>query len=189
MKRLVLQYHEYLLLSDEIDHLKTEKLKLAAMLSRSHKTAIAEIAAHERDYPELADCLDRLALKERDRDQISDEMTFANPIIWIMYKDIAYKGTQQEIRDWAAFKDHCAPKDYICGRRFRFLEEYLKERKGIDFGTLFTDHVSLANVYEDRRIINLADDLALMKAWQANEYLRVGGMVNKWHTKDGFKVF
>ena len=183
VNRLVLQYHEYVLLSEEIDRMKTEKLKLTAMLSKSHNTPMSEIAAHERDYPELADCLDRLALKERERDQVSDEMTFANPVVWIMYKDVAYKGTQQEIKDWAAFKDHCSPEDYICGKRFRFLEKYLKEKQGIELSNLFVDDMPLADIYKDQRIINLADDLTLMKFWQDNEYLRVGGVVNKWHTK------
>ena len=137
--------------------------------------------------PKLTECLDRLALKERERDQVSDEMTFANPVVWIMYKDIAYKRSQQEIKDWAAFKDHCAPEDYICGKRFRFLEKYLREQKGIEFKTLFTDHIPLASVYEDERIANLVDDLTLMKDWQANEYLRTDGAVNKWHTKDSSK--
>ena len=184
VNRLVLQYHEYLLLSEEIDRIKTEKLKLTAMLSKSHNKPMSEIAAHERDYPELAGCLDRLAITERERDQVSDEMTFANPVIWIMYKDVAYKGTQQEIRDWAAFKNHCSPEDYICGRRFRFLEKYLKEKYGIEFGSLFADHTPLADIYKDQRIINLADDLTFMKTWQDHEYLRVGGVVNKWRTKD-----
>ena len=52
VKRLVLQYHEYLSLSDEIDRLKTGKLKLTATLSKAHGKSIAGIAAHERDYPE-----------------------------------------------------------------------------------------------------------------------------------------
>lgn len=183
VKRLVLQYGEYLSLTDEIDRLKTEKLKLAAAISKTRGVVLADVAAHEREYPELADCGDRLALLERERDQVSDEMTFADPVIWIMYKDVAYKGSRQEIKDWAAFKDHCAPEDYICGKRYRFLENYFRTQKGIEFGSFFKDDTPLEAVYRDRRITDLVDDLALMKEWQENEYLRTGGVVNKWHTK------
>jgi len=179
----VLQYREYLYLASEIDRLKTEKLKIIAGLSKANHISISEVAKNENNYPELAQCTSRLSLVERDRDQVSDEMTFANPIIWMMYKDIAYKGAQNEIRDWAAFKDHCAPEDYICGKRFRFLERYLRDKNNLELKTLFPDEMPLPRIYRDRQVADLVEDERFMKAWQENEYLRTDGLVNKWHTK------
>lgn len=176
--RLILQYKEYSLFTQKLDNLKTEKLKTIARISKEKGTSMGSISIE--NYPEIKRFDELIALTEIDRQQISDEMTYANPLIWMMYKDRAYTGTQQEIKNWSAFKDHCAPKDYICGKRFRFLEKYFREETMTDFRNLFPDTTPLKDIYTNKHILSLLEDLALMKEWKANEYSRKSGRSYKW---------
>lgn len=180
VERLLAQYREYLALVQAIEQAKSQKLARVATLSKAQGVSIGDMLAHEDTHDTLRNDTRAIHLLEQDRDQISDEMTYANPLIWIMYKDRAYRGTSQEIRDWAAFKLHCAPDGYICGKRFRFLERSLKDTRGVVLATAFPDRMPLVEVSQQSLIVGLCDDLACMGQWRNQEYLRTDGKVTKW---------
>ncbi|MDP3771281.1 MAG: hypothetical protein Q8R16_03200 [bacterium] len=180
VERLLTQYREYLDAMRAIEQQRSKKLAHVAEISRQHGMSIQDVLAQDDAYETLRDDARIIRLLERDRDQIADAMTFANPLIWIMYKDRAYRGTSQAIRDWAAFKLHCAPEGYICGKRFRFLERHLQDTRSIAFATAFADHMPLAEVCTQPLIIGLLDDRGCMETWEQQEYHRTDGAVTKW---------
>lgn len=59
-----------------------------------------------------------LAIYKKDLDQLSNEMTFKNHIVWLMYKTQAYKDTNHSINTLQDLIDHCSPIDDICTQRF-----------------------------------------------------------------------
>jgi hypothetical protein len=180
VERLILQYKEYLCLADKIKKLEAQKLRVLVKISRKEGVPIGSLKANKhRDIEDLERLIE---LTKLDQKQVSDEMTFANPVVWIMYKDRAYRGTSQGIEDWAAFKEHCAPRDYICGKRFRFIDNYLKAQKGISLRSVFNDNLTLAKVYTSRLLLNLVNDLEFMEGWKRNEYRRARGRAGKWET-------
>jgi hypothetical protein len=179
VERLVMQYREHHVLGSDLKSLETEKLKRLAKASAKAGIALSEAKRRENEFADVVECDRRIALLKRDQDQLSDEMTFADPLIWMMYKHEAYRGAAQEIRDWAAFKAHCAPEDSICGKRYRGLVAYLGARHHIDLDAMFPDDADLPRVYGHESIAGLLDDLDFMEFWKTQEYSRTGS-INKW---------
>ena len=183
VERLLAQYREYLALVQTIEQARSQKLAHVAEISTAQGIPIGDILAHEDTHDALRDDARVIHLLEQDRDQLSDDMTFANPLIWIMYKDRAYRGTSQEIRDWEAFKRHCAPDGYICGKRFRFLEQHLQRTRGIALASAFPDRMPLRDICGQPLVMGLLDDRGCMTTWTHQEYLRSDGLVDKWEMR------
>src|SRR5579864_2288935 len=118
VKRLILQYKEYLALDEEIKTLKQQKMATLTKLAKLQNKRLSEVLSSQDKYPEIQIINQGLTLKKLDLKRISDEMSFANPLIWMMYKDLAYKGASNEISTFGAFKQHCSPEGYICTKRF-----------------------------------------------------------------------
>ncbi len=142
VRRLLLQYEEYQLLTDLIAVSKDQKEKELLLI---------------------------------DRAQVGAEMTFANHIIWLMYKHTAYQNTNKALHNLADLEQHCAPVDDICHKRWHFLVQHLQTQEA-----LFQPTLSLADLYQYPKVLALLDDYEFMKAWKGYEFYRVDGKIRKW---------
>ena len=169
VNRLILQYKEYLYLNKKIKAL--ENNKFAELLKSKTVDKVKEIDKE-------------IELLKTDLDQVSNEMTFANPIIWMMYKYTAYKNTSNEISTLQDFRKHCEPEGYICTQRYRFLNNYLINVSNIDLNDKykFPDGMNLSKLYKSKFIVRLSEDSKFMELWKDYEYHRTLGKVNKWLT-------
>lgn len=165
--RLILQYNEYIALQNEIEKLQNEKLMLITK----------DISTNEVDK--------KIKLLKLDQNQISDEMTFADHIIWMIYKYKAYKGKPNEISNLRQFRNHCSPQGYICTTRYNFLRDYVLKSQSIDIddSTKFSDDTSLKTFYSSVLMTNLLHDLHFLDQWKSNEYFKSNGLINKWKLK------
>jgi hypothetical protein len=165
----------------QVDQLLTKYEEYKAMMkleaSSSLKVAKAKLtgAIDEkmlRDYKQL-----KARLQE-----LSDKMTFANPIIWMMYKYEAYKDEAQPIRTMHDFRVHCSKQGYICTKRFNFLNEQLLQRgnKSLKDVDEYHDDMLLAKLFTQKSIIELTSNSEFMKLWEVYEYNRVAGQPAKW---------
>lgn len=179
VERLILQYKEYVMLTDHIQVLETEKLEMLARDAKEKGVSLSVVMASANEDHAVNRWL---SLLKTDVQQVSDEMTFANPLIWMMYKDKAYKGTSTEIKTWKDFKKHCEPEAYICGIRYRFLKSHFaSEGKALD--TMFADDSGLMQIYQSREILDLCLDIDFMEEWKKQEYRKTDDKVNKWGLK------
>ncbi len=167
--RLILQYKEYLFLNDQIKDLENDKFALLLKNKNSEK---------------LRELDDKIALIKLDLDQVSNEMTFANPIIWMMYKFKAYKDTSNEIQTLGDFRKHCEPDGYICTVRYTFMCMYIKDKYSVDITNkvMFPDKLLLSTFYAADIIGKLLSDTSFLSQWKTNEYKITHNRVNKWNT-------
>lgn len=167
VQRLILQYKEYTLLESYVRAADVELFQRLAVLARETSQDPGRLQAPEAEQKKQL----LLALRQR----ISDEMTFANPTVWMMYKHKAYRGTSQELATLDDFRRHCAPADYICGKRFRFFTS----RFPTAFDA-FDANISLADVYQHDAVTQASLDPAFMAEWQNHEYHIAGNRIAKW---------
>lgn len=119
-------------------------------------------------------------LKER-LNQISDAMTFANPIVWLMYKRDAYQGTPRAIsslRDLRRHVDH--PEDICYKRNDFFTKKLLQQGVNLKDTEIFPDTMELGELLERDDIYTVFQDKTFLSTWEEYEYNRVGGKVAKW---------
>lgn len=114
--------------------------------------------------------------------RVSDDMTFANPVIWMMYKDEAYKDEAHPIRTMHAFRVHCSKPGYICTKRFTFLNEQLLAANlpSLDDESNYPSDTKLADVYASQDLLRVSNNPEFIHNWNAYEYNRVGGVAAKW---------
>lgn len=116
-----------------------------------------------------------IALLQRDRQQISDEMTFGNHIIWLMYKHKAYQHTPKALTTLGALITHCAPVDDICHQRWEFLKKYVPE-----ITTDFPAALPLEKLYQEPKLLALLSNLSFLERWKEQEFYRRGSSIRKW---------
>jgi hypothetical protein len=184
VKRLILQYEEYANTLNSINRKENNKLALISKVSKKTNLSISQIMEDQDSYEEITKLNNEIDLLKLDLQQISDEMTFPNPIIWMMYKYKAYKGKSNEISNLRQFRNHCTPEGYICTERYKFLNDYLIANHNKDLSNIskFPDDLELNKLYESDLLIDLCNDLSFMQQWKENEYLKTDGKVNKWET-------
>lgn len=158
VKRLILQFKEYEYLNVRIKDLENNKF----------------LNKLKKNYKSVEELDKQINLLKLDRQKVSDEMTFANPIIWIMYKYKAYKNTNNEIKTVEEFINHCSPEGYICTKRYKFLSKYVK----ID--RFFNKKDNLRKLYKSGILLEIVNNQEFMKSWKQNEYLIKDGKVSKW---------
>jgi len=114
--------------------------------------------------------------------KIADAMTFANPIIWMLYKYEAYQDEAQPIRTMHDFRLHCSKEGYICTKRFRFLNAQLKKLGSVPLTDIayYTDDTTVGEVAESRPLHNLVESTSFADLWQKHEYHTTNGRVAKW---------
>ena len=113
---------------------------------------------------------------------VSDRMTFANPIVWMMYKFEAYKNENQPIKTLHDFRVHCSKPGHICTKRFTFVNAQL-ESKGKNTlldRTYFPDELSLDSLFENGELLEVFESDTFLKLWNQYEFNKDGKRVAKW---------
>lgn len=105
--------------------------------------------------------------------QLGEAMTFANPLIWLMYKIRAYQGTEKALQNLGDLRKHCESPTYICHKRLDYLNWGLQKRFGKNLLDDSLDSaVSLEKIIEDGELLDLSLDGDFMKSWQEYEYFK-----------------
>lgn len=179
---LVKQYHQDLALIAQINEVKSQRMAEAAKISKEQNIPLRDVLANQSSYPAFATFTTKEEKLKAEQQVLWDSMFYANPIIWIMYKYQAYQGGNNEISTVHDLKKHCEPADYICTKRFHFLNTYLvsKQKTPLTDTVQYPDDMRLPLLYESAAILNLVNDKAFMKTWSEHEFYSPEGKVAKW---------
>ena len=174
------QYNDYLKVSAVIDELRTEQVKTAIRLAKAAGLSFTTVLTENRE--EIKEIGERISFSKRELQRISDEMTFADPVIWVMYKYRAYAGTSKAIVDMEDLRAHCRPDGYICTKRYSFLRDYLRENESLDLEdkSSYSDDLDLAQFCHRPEILALHKDESFLSRWQSYEYYQCDQRVAKW---------
>jgi len=113
--------------------------------------------------------------------KIGNEMIFRDPIVWIMYKHLAYQGTPQAITTWEDLMDHSLNHDGICGKRLDWLCSKVSEL-GVNLLAKNSNLLAL-KIPEFTRlftVIAVADSEILISEWNRYEGNLRNGQRHKW---------
>lgn len=148
---------------------------MSVLTSDERKQAVSLLLTQYRDYQK--------AESQEEKKRIGDEMFFADPIIWLLYKYEAYQGSNHIISTWGDLVHHSQSHDGICGKRLHWLRWYLKER-GFDVldTTILPKETSLTEVVKMEAIIHLCSDKEAMIGWDEYEFEKINGEVAKWQS-------
>jgi hypothetical protein len=160
--QLLAMYHEYKELTEQIGKLEKTQAKLVLtgqdIISTEHT----------------------LYSVNKKRDDLSDAMTFDTPRIWIEYKFRAYKGESQPIATMHDLRLHCSKPDYICTKRYTFLNEGLtsEDKAPLSDRSIYPDAMSI----EDLLKLTVLDKLSEShyKEWRSHEYHQENEVAAKW---------
>jgi release factor glutamine methyltransferase len=177
---LLEQYQDYLRATNRIDELKSDQMALAIKLGQEAGKSFAVILQEQPE--QIRHAAEKVDQAVQEQQRISDEMTFANPVVWMMYKYKAYAGTSTAIVDMEDFRNHCRPEGYICTNRYHFLRNYILEKHCVDLNdlTAYPTDLRLDLVYTRPEITAAASDPKFMKQWDKHEYYTEKGRVAKW---------
>ncbi len=154
-----------------------EDYKRIADNRQSLASQLAKAKLKQLPVEELQSLYDRAS---REMQSISESMTFASPLVWMMYKFEAYKDEAQPIRTIQDFRLHCSKPGYICTKRFEFVNAELVRRQ---LPTLldrenYLDDMLLHGAYD--AVQPLIADSTFMGTWGKHEYYKIDGRVAKW---------
>ena len=180
VNQLLTQYQDDRKVGKRIDDLKSEQMNIAIRLSKESQSSLFTIL--EKKPQAIADIADQIVTAEIGLQRISDEMTFANPIVWMMYKFKAYAGTSGAIVDMADFRSHCLPEGYICTKRYHFLRAFLRSEFTLDLDnhSTYPDDMELNRVYVRPEFLALPGNETFMSKWAAYEYYVRNKKLAKW---------
>jgi hypothetical protein len=133
----------------------------------------------EVDHEFETDELKKQSLLEK-LQNISDSMKFDNPVIWMMYKHLAYKDTTHPITTVGDFIKHCEGYTDICSKRYMFLRAYLINTQTIDIESVFEKGYTLDKLYTSEHVLKLIEDSVFMEEWKKHEYNTADGKTAKW---------
>ena len=152
-----------------------------------YKTLAAKITAAERRLA-LAKLKNssgeqiRIELDElrHSQQQLSDDMTFDTPLVWVMYKFEAYQDEAQPIRTMHDFRLHCSKPGYICTKRFTFLNTHLCNNGQCPLidSKKYPDEMLLSEIFP--LLADIEQDEVFLSTWRAHEYYQEDGIVKKW---------
>ena len=152
-----------------------------------YKTLTAKIAAAERRLA-LAKLKNsgveqiRIELDDlrHSQQQLSDDMTFDTPLVWVMYKFEAYQDEAQPIQTMHDFRLHCSKPGYICTKRFTFLNTHLcnNGQCPLTDRKQYPDEMLLSEIFP--LLGKIEQDEVFMSSWHAHEYYQEDGIVKKW---------
>ncbi|QCT42156.1 hypothetical protein [Candidatus Nanosynbacter featherlites] len=112
--------------------------------------------------------------------QLSDNMTFDTPLVWVMYKFEAYQDEAQPIQTMHDFRLHCSKPGYICTKRFTFLNAHLCNNGQCPLmdDERYPDKMLLSEIFP--LLGEIEQDEAFLFSWRAHEYYQEAGIVKKW---------
>lgn len=151
------------------------------MYAHTHETK-ERVAALLQQYSDYKN-----AQTEAEQDAIGDAMFYADPIVWMLYKEQAYRGTDHAIVSMGNFRHHCQDHGGICAKRFSYLAQALHEKFGIEIKNTdsFPDVYPLEKLYTLPEIELLIQDDSWMATWREHEYYKEGERVAKWERYKG----
>lgn len=159
-------------LLDMYDEYKTLTVKIAAA---ERRLALAKLK--NSDVKQTRTELEDL---RHNQQQLSDDMTFDTPLVWVMYKFEAYQDEAQPIQTIHDFRLHCSKPDYICTKRFIFLNAHLcsnGQRSLID-SKKYPDEMLLSEIFP--LLGEIEQDEVFLSNWRAHEYYQEDGAIKKW---------
>lgn len=117
--------------------------------------------------------------------QLSDDMTFDTPLVWVMYKFEAYQDEAQPIRTMHDFRLHCSKPGYICTKRFTFLNTHLCNNGQclLTDDERYPDKMLLSEIFP--LLGEIERDEVFVSIWRAHEYYQEDGIVKKWQDYAG----
>jgi hypothetical protein len=138
------------------------------------KERLEQLLRQYKEYNEASD--------KADKERIGDEMTYADPVVWIMYKHAAYLGSDHEITTMGALREHSEEHGGICAKRFHFLSAFINEKYGKDIRNAeeFSDKMRIEDFYGSETMDIVVSDEDFMHDWQKYEYYKKDGRVAKW---------
>ena len=157
-----------------------------------YKTLTAKIAATERRLA-LAKLKNsgveqiRIELDDlrHSQQQLSDDMTFDTPLVWVMYKFEAYQDEAQPIRTMHDFRLHCSKPGYSCTKRFTFLNTHLcnNGQCPLTDNERYPDKMLLSEIFP--LLGEIEQDKVFLSTWRAHEYYQEDGIIKKWQDYAG----
>ncbi len=122
------------------------------------------------------------ATTEDEKERIGDEMTYVDPIVWMMYKHKAYLGSHHEITTVGALREHCDDHGGICAKRFDFLSTSIKAKYGKDIKAPkeFPDDARIEDLYGSELFDAVVSDEDFTRDWQKYEFYKKDGKAAKW---------
>ena len=116
----------------------------------------------------------------RSQQQLSDDMTFDTPLVWVMYKFEAYQDEAQPIQTMHDFRLHCSKPGYICTKRFIFLNAHLcsNGQRPLTDSEQYPDEMLLSEIFP--LLGEIEQDKAFLSSWRAHEYYQEDGAAKKW---------
>lgn len=179
---LLIKYREYLQIQNELQSLDHELMVSIAEVAKKNNKKVREVMTSTEGLAITQKISSRKVSLSQELKNISDSMTFENPIVWIMYKYLAYQGTSDAISTMVDFLNHCSKPGYICTKRFNFLNDYLKINRGIDLKDKrrFPDDIVLPELYESSLIVEVTEDEKFISDWHKHEYFKENGRIAKW---------
>lgn len=115
----------------------------------------------------------------KELEQVGESMKFQNPLIWLRYKYLAYANEPgKSINTLHDLIGHCEV-DGICHRRFDAINLYLRRKYGgkdMTSSAFMDPKMSLLDVEDDTRFINMCLDQEFMGTWSNHENSQSG----KW---------
>lgn len=164
-------------LLDMYDKYKTLTAKIAAV---ERRLALAKLknSGVEQIRIELDDL-------RHSQQQLSDDMTFDTPLVWVMYKFEAYQDEAQPIRTMHDFRLHCSKPGYICTKRFTFLNAHLCNNGQclLTDDERYPDKMLLSEIFP--LFADIERDKVFLFTWRAHEYYQEDGIVKKWQDYAG----
>lgn len=153
------------------------KSKQKTMNHAQSPEAKEKLAKLMRQYEEY-----KSASSEIEKERIGNEMTYADPVVWMMYKHYAYRGSDHDISTLGGMREHSAGHGGICAKRFDFLAATIKKKfgKNIRNSAEFADEMALADFYESELMDSVVLDEDFMRAWNEYEFYKKEGKVAKW---------
>ena len=159
-------------LLDMYDEYKTLTVKIAAA---ERRLALAKLK--NSDVEQIRIELDDL---RHEQQQLSDDMTFDTPLVWVMYKFEAYQDEAQPIKTMHDFRLHCSKPGYICTKRFIFLNAYLcsNRQSSLMDRKQYPDEMLLSEIFP--LLSEIERDKNFLSNWRAHEYYQEDGAAKKW---------
>lgn len=159
-------------LLDMYDEYKTLTVKIAAA---ERRLALAKLKNSGVEQIRIE--LDELRHSQQ---QLSDDMTFDTPLVWVMYKFEAYQDEAQPIRTMHDFRLHCSKPGYICTKRFTFLNTHLcnNGQCPLTDDERYPDKMLLSEIFP--LLADIEQDEVFLSTWRAHEYYQEDGIVKKW---------
>lgn len=143
------------------------------MTASDRQSALKDLLTQYQEY--------QRATTTEEKQRISNSMFFADPIVWMKYKFLAYQGTKSALNTWGDLIDHSLGHDGICGKRLNWLVEKARFiNVDILSESVLARKMLIDEVVKTDLILEISNSELLMKEWCQYEFYKDGGQNKKW---------